>query len=314
MNRTQTRDFARKDSMEDLSPTATAPPKDCWSPPPRSFSPEPFDPATQVRVTFDIPRTDSVASSTTILESDASRSHSVASTSSMGTIPSSRNSWSSLSSERKHLGSIRIDTFTESHYSPISSRNQSFAIIPNSPAPIPLDLERSREQQPLRGILKEPQAFSHESLSPKTSCLSLTDNLDPNHVQSETSKGKQPMRNAEDDLPDYQSLLPENTSTVPNLWEIPIDNAWGPGFRLVSLQLGSILWEAKFHHPKFGHFYAGDNEDPLQNPQVLAILLDQKDINKWGRVDHQIRHLCDVYWKNAPPIRYWVKGTTPSRT
>ncbi|KAL9118911.1 MAG: hypothetical protein Q9187_004533 [Circinaria calcarea] len=295
--------------MEDVSPTTTAAPEICWT---SSYQSDPFEPpdnSKQFKVTFDIPRSDSIASwFPALVDSNESRSHSIASTASTSTstAPTSRDSWSSQAGESKQLGAIRIDTYTESHYSPISSRAQSFAIIPNSPAPFSGYSAPMKEGQPLHGILKKPQAFSHESLSPKISPSFLNASSDPDHVQSETSKGKQPMRESGDDLP-------ENESPVPNLWEIPIDNTWGPGFRLVSLQLGSLLWEARFHHPKFGHFYAGDNANPLQNPEVLAILLDQRDIHMWRKVDPQIRHLCQVYWKNAPPIRYWVKGTTASR-
>ena len=46
-----------------------------------------------------------------------------------------------------------------------------------------------------------------------------------------------------------------------------------------------------------------------RNPLVLGIILAAKDIEKWIKVDPDIRRLAAIYWKKMgpPPVRYWVR-------
>ena len=82
------------------------------------------------------------------------------------------------------------------------------------------------------------------------------------------------------------------------------------GYRQLVSKLGFILYDAHFTRPQFGLFRAGENPDFKRNPEVVAILLEPQDVDKWQQVDKQIYRLGTAYFQGSvgvPPVRYWLK-------
>ena len=156
-------------------------------------------------------------------------------------------------------------------------------------------------------LTPDNRSTSQMSISESSYAQSTGSSSPPTTISSARSRGKQ----AEYKL---KNFLPDNESPVPVLWTIESGSKWSPRYVAVESRIRQILWEAGFSHPHFGIFAAGDNlYDPSRATEVLAFMLDSKDIGNWRKVDKRVKGACLVPWQEVglPPIRYWLKAVPP---
>ncbi|MCJ1340218.1 hypothetical protein MMC09_005512 [Bachmanniomyces sp. S44760] len=104
--------------------------------------------------------------------------------------------------------------------------------------------------------------------------------------------------------------LPPHGSPAPILYKVLSGSRWSANYPLVAHILDRMLWDAKLHAPQYGHFRAGDDPDPRRNPEVLAILLERREVGRWRGLLPAFDRLMWCYWTEIGPLplRFWVKS------